>query len=65
MGSTAGMASAIYGTIFFFLGSSLGAAISHFMTKGVFPLVISFFIIGLFTVALVFTDPRPFETRKS
>jgi MFS transporter, DHA1 family, multidrug resistance protein len=59
MGNRAGMASAIYGTSFFFIGAALGTMISHFMIKGVLPLVVSFFIIGLTAVLLVFGDRRP------
>jgi DHA1 family bicyclomycin/chloramphenicol resistance-like MFS transporter len=58
MGEMAGMAASVYGTLFFFVGSSLGALISHFMVHGVFPLVISFFAIGVVTLVLVFTDRR-------
>jgi MFS transporter, DHA1 family, multidrug resistance protein len=65
MGEMAGMASAIYGTLFFFIGASLGSIISQLMVHGVFPLVLSFFAIGLITVLLVFTDNRPFGRRPS
>ncbi|WP_343703702.1 MFS transporter [Chitinophaga sp.] len=58
LGNVAGIAAAVYGTCFFFIGSSLGAVISHFMVYGVFPLVLSFFIIGLAAVLLVFGDRR-------
>jgi MFS transporter, DHA1 family, multidrug resistance protein len=61
MGSMAGMASAVYGTSFFFIGAALGTMITHFMVKGIFPLVLSFFVIGLITLLLVFTDRRPFS----
>jgi MFS transporter, DHA1 family, multidrug resistance protein len=59
MGKVAGMASAVYGTFFFFIGASLGSVISHLMVNGVFPIVLSFFVIGLITVLLVFRDARP------
>ena len=59
MGNMAGMASAVYGTSFFFIGASLGSIISLYMIHGVFPLVLSFFAIGLITVILVFSDFRP------
>ncbi|MBT1688691.1 MFS transporter [Dawidia soli] len=59
MGEMAGMAASVYGTLFFFVGSSIGALISHFMVHSVFPLVISFFAIGVVTLILVFTDRRP------
>jgi len=67
MGNMAGMASAIYGTCFFFIGAFLGSVISHLMVKGVYPLVVSFFAIGLITVFLAFNDCRPFarKTNKS
>jgi MFS transporter, DHA1 family, multidrug resistance protein len=61
LGNIAGMASSVYGTFFFFVGASLGSVISHFMVKGVFPLVISFFVIGLIAVLLVFSDRRSFN----
>jgi DHA1 family bicyclomycin/chloramphenicol resistance-like MFS transporter len=56
MGSMAGMASSVYGTIFFFFGATLGAVISALMRHGVFPLVLSFFVLGLVAVGLVFSD---------
>jgi DHA1 family bicyclomycin/chloramphenicol resistance-like MFS transporter len=63
MGNRAGMASAVYGTAFFFIGASLGSVISNLMVQGVFPLVISFFIIGLVVLVLVFSDRRPLRTQ--
>ncbi|HEY8919479.1 MAG TPA: MFS transporter [Chitinophaga sp.] len=59
MGNMAGMASAVYGTYFFCIGASLGSIISHLMVTDVFPLVLSFFIIGVITLLLVFSDRRP------
>jgi MFS transporter, DHA1 family, multidrug resistance protein len=58
MGNMAGMAAAVYGTSFFFIGSALGAIISTQMISGVFPLVIGFFLIGVITLLLVLTDKR-------
>lgn len=58
MGNMAGMASAIYGTCFFFVGALLGAVASHLMAHGVFPLVLCFFVFGLISVLLAFSD-RP------
>jgi DHA1 family bicyclomycin/chloramphenicol resistance-like MFS transporter len=58
MGKMAGMASAVYGTCFFFIGSSLGSIISALMVNGVLPLVIGFFAIGVFALLLVFSDRR-------
>ena len=59
MGNMAGMASSIYGTSFFFIGASLGSVISQLMRHGVLPLVLSFFVLGLITILLVFSDLRP------
>ena len=65
LGNVAGMASSIYGTSFFFIGASLGAVISDLMRDGVLPLVVSFFLLGLITVWLVFTDKRPLDAKRS
>jgi DHA1 family bicyclomycin/chloramphenicol resistance-like MFS transporter len=65
MGNMAGMASSIYGTSFFFIGATLGSVISQLMRKSVFPLVLSFFIFGLITVLLVFSDSRPLGSQSS
>lgn len=59
MGNMAGMASSIYGTSFFFIGAFLGSVISQLMHNSVLPLVLSFFIFGLLTVFLVYSDSRP------
>jgi DHA1 family bicyclomycin/chloramphenicol resistance-like MFS transporter len=64
MGDMAGMAAAVYGTFFFFIGSSLGAVISHLMTHTVLPLVVAYFFIGLIGVLLVYSDRRPFNVNK-
>jgi DHA1 family bicyclomycin/chloramphenicol resistance-like MFS transporter len=53
MGEMAGMASSIYGTLFFSVGASVGSVISHLMVDRVFPLVISFFVIGVLSLLLV------------
>nr|WP_295922801.1 MFS transporter [uncultured Dyadobacter sp.] len=58
MGKMAGMASAIYGTAFFFVGASLGSVISALMSHSVVPLVVSFFAIGVIATLLVFGDRR-------
>lgn len=58
LGDTAGVAAAVYGTSFFFVGASLGSIISHLMVTGVFPLVISFFTVGVIALVLVFGDKR-------
>ena len=59
MGNMAGMASAVYGTYFFCIGTSLGSVISQLMVTDVFPLVLSFFVIGVIALLLVFSDRRP------
>jgi DHA1 family bicyclomycin/chloramphenicol resistance-like MFS transporter len=59
MGKMAGMAASVYGTSFFFIGGFLGSVISQRMRHSVFPLVLSFFVLGLITVLLVFSDRRP------
>lgn len=56
MAMVAGMASSIYGTLFFSLGSIMGSVISILLVDGVFPLVISFFTIGIISLVLAFTD---------
>ena len=56
MGDGAGVASSIYGTVFFFVGAGLGSIISVLMRENVFPLVLGFFIIGIVTLALAFGD---------
>jgi MFS transporter, DHA1 family, multidrug resistance protein len=58
MGAMAGMAAAVYGTFFFFIGSAMGSIISTLMVDGVFPLVIGFFLIGIVSLVLVFGDRR-------
>lgn len=65
MGDMAGIASAVYGTSFFFIGASLGALISNLMVSGVFPLVSGFLVIGLTAVLLVFSDKRPLTQQLS
>lgn len=63
MGNMAGISSSVYGTFFFFIGSFLGSIISRLMMNSVFPLVISYFIIGVCTLLLVFSDRRPFNKK--
>jgi len=65
MGNRAGMASAVYGTCFFFIGASLGSVISNLMKNSVLPLVMGFFLIGVITLSLVFGDRRPIVTSPS
>ncbi|HEY0741050.1 MAG TPA: MFS transporter [Chryseosolibacter sp.] len=56
MGKYAGLASAVYGTAFFFIGATLGSIISYLMKDTVLPLIISFFAIGILTLALALSD---------
>lgn len=63
LGNVAGMASAIYGTSFFFIGATAGSFISNSMSRGVMPLAGSFFVIGLITLWLAFGDLRPLERK--
>ena len=58
MGDMAGVASSVYGTSFFFIGSFFGSVISHYMVKSVLPLALAFFIIGMVVVAIVYSDKR-------
>jgi DHA1 family bicyclomycin/chloramphenicol resistance-like MFS transporter len=58
LGEVAGMASSIYGTLFFSVGSSLGAMISLMLVDTVLPLVISFFVIGVVGVGMVFGERK-------
>lgn len=52
MGDRAGLASAVYGTAFFFIGATLGSIISYLMRDTVLPIIVSFFAIGILTLAL-------------
>lgn len=58
MGQVAGIASSVYGTSFFFVGAFMGSIISYVMTSGIYPLVLSFFVVGVVAVVLVFRDTR-------
>jgi DHA1 family bicyclomycin/chloramphenicol resistance-like MFS transporter len=58
MGNSAGIASSVYGTCFFFIGALLGSIISDLMSKSVVPLVTSIFVIGIVCLVLVFGDRR-------
>jgi DHA1 family bicyclomycin/chloramphenicol resistance-like MFS transporter len=58
MGDKAGLASSVYGTSFFFVGAAVGSIISNLMKENVFPIILSFFIIGIITLILAFGDRR-------
>lgn len=52
MGSMAGIAAAVYGTVFFFVGASLGSIISYLMVDSVAPLAVAFLVIGVIALLL-------------
>ncbi|MFN8355096.1 MAG: MFS transporter [Spirosomataceae bacterium] len=56
LGDNAGLAASVYGTIFFFIGSGIGAAISSQLTGGVYPLIISALFLSLGAVLLAWGD---------
>ncbi|GAO43844.1 MFS transporter [Flavihumibacter petaseus] len=56
MGNTAGLASSLYGTSFFFVGAGLGAIISSLLSEDVLPIVVAFFAIGLVTTLIANGD---------
>ena len=56
MGENAGLAAAVDGTIFFFIGSGIGAVISSQLTNGVLPLAIGAVVASLISVILAFGD---------
>ena len=55
LGSTAGMAAAIYGTSFFVIGSTVGSFIDRLLVDSVTPLATGYLIVGLITVVLAYT----------
>lgn len=59
MGQMAGIASAVYGTAFFFIGAAMGSVISILMKEDVFPIILSFFLIGVITLILLFSERSP------
>lgn len=65
LGDIAGFASAVYGTVFFFIGSSLGSVISHLLVNGVLPLILCFFGGGVIAFLLIFGDRRTFRQNSS
>lgn len=56
MGENAGLAAAVDGTIFFFIGSGIGAVISSQLTNSVLPLAIGAVVASLISVILAFGD---------
>jgi DHA1 family bicyclomycin/chloramphenicol resistance-like MFS transporter len=53
LGDNAGMASAIYGTSFFFIGSGIGTLISNQLKTGVQNMVICYAVIGIIALLIV------------
>lgn len=58
LGAVAGMASSVYGTLFFSIGATLGSIISNLMSSSVSPLVISYLVIGISVLLLALNDRR-------
>ena len=58
MGSMAGIATSIYGTSFFFIGSLIGTFISEALKRTLLPLAARFLIIGLACLVLILTDRK-------
>lgn len=63
MGDRAGIASSIYGTIFFSVGSVLGSVISARMTDSVVPLIVTYFFIGIIALTLALCDSRSHQQK--
>jgi MFS transporter, DHA1 family, multidrug resistance protein len=55
LGSTAGMAAAIYGASFFVVGSIVGSFIDRLLINTVTPMAVGYVIVGLLTAALVYS----------
>jgi MFS transporter, DHA1 family, multidrug resistance protein len=59
MGSNAGLAASVYGTIFFFGGSAIGSLVSNNLAKGLFPLALAALVFSSISLILVKTDKSP------
>lgn len=57
LGHVAGVAASVYGTIFFFAGSLIGAVMIHGMTHSVLPLATGFLAAGCIGLWLAWSDP--------
>jgi DHA1 family bicyclomycin/chloramphenicol resistance-like MFS transporter len=55
LGSTAGMAAAIYGTSFFVIGSLFGSFIDRLLVDSLTPLAAGYLIVGLITAVLAYS----------
>jgi DHA1 family bicyclomycin/chloramphenicol resistance-like MFS transporter len=58
MGSKAGIAASVYGTLFFFVGSLIGTVINHFMIANVLPLAVAALTVSSVAMILVFIERR-------
>jgi DHA1 family bicyclomycin/chloramphenicol resistance-like MFS transporter len=58
LGSIAGMAAAIYGTMFLVVGATIGSFIDRLLVNSVAPLAVAYFIAGLAAATLVYTDRK-------
>ncbi|RXK58962.1 MFS transporter [Lacibacter luteus] len=56
MGSKAGIAASVYGTLFFFIGSLIGTIINHFMIANVLPLAVAALIVSI--VGMILTSGK-------
>lgn len=56
MGENTGLAASVDGTIFFFIGSSLGATLSTQLTDTLLPLALGAFVVSLIATGLVWSD---------
>lgn len=56
VGEMAGLAAAIYGTSFFVFGAVAGSFINQMLARSVAPLAVSFFVIGVISLILVYSD---------
>jgi DHA1 family bicyclomycin/chloramphenicol resistance-like MFS transporter len=65
IGTNAGIASFLYRTAFFFSGAFLGSIINHFMERGVYAMVISFFLVGLLCLFLAYGDKRILKIKRT
>lgn len=64
LGKQAGIAAAVYGTVFFFVGALLGSIITSLMVQDVWPMIVAFFIIGLACLLLVLGDRTARQPRQ-
>lgn len=60
LGSTAGMAAAVYGTSFFVIGSLVGSFIDRMLVNSVAPLAVGYLIVALITTVIAYmARPQP------